>query len=116
MVEKLKKIWKNKFKILEGIRYSYFPNKYIEKIAAHRAAICETNECGFYDKLGVTEKIIVKGVPGCSECGCRILYKTHVLSAVCTLKDIGKTPLWDIEMTEKEEEIFRKKTGIKNDI
>lgn len=112
---KLKTIWKNKFKILEGIKNTLFPTQYVEKIASHRLAICQSNVCGFYDEKGVMEITVLKGKPACGGCGCNVIYKTHTLSGYCYLQDIGKLPLWDVEMTEKEEEAWRNKTGIKNE-
>lgn len=47
-------------------------------------------------------------------CGCNNLYKVHSLSSYCSLKDQGKIPLWEAELSESEEKIFRDKTGLKN--
>lgn len=116
MGAKLKTIWKNRNKIFEGVWNTWFPKTFIEKIAKRRTAICELNRCGFYDALGVSEKAVMKGKPTCSSCGCRIEYKTRVLSVYCSLGDIRQEPLWNIEMTEKEEKKFRDKTGVQNDI
>lgn len=116
MVEKLKKIWKNKTKIIEGIWNLWFPSQYVEKIAKHRLAICQSNVCGLYDPIGSDIKCFVPGSGCCSGCGCNDKYKTHSLASYCYLKDIGKEPLWDVEMTEKEEKEFREKTGIKNEV
>lgn len=94
----VKKIWKNKLKILEGIWYNhivFFFNKkhWAIKIVQHRRAIC--HNCPFFDEKGVTERVIIRGLPSCSICGCNINEKTACLSCNCALKDKGKTALWD---------------------
>ena len=114
-MKKLSNIWKNKWKILQGIRYTWFPNKYVEKIAEIRTKVCESNQCGFYNKAGDLPIVVVKGSPSCGQCGCRISYKSRSLSAWCSLKEEGKYPLWDAELTEEQEKKFRLKTGIKNE-
>lgn len=87
----------------------------MEVIAAKRIAICKTNQCGLYDPTG-EGKICMSKVGGCClGCGCGGTYKTHSLSSYCTLKDQGKYPLWDAELTEEEERKFREKTGLKNE-
>lgn len=111
----MKTVWKNKWKILEGIWNTWFPSRYIKNVAEKRSMICQANICGLYDKFGTAEATYVKGKPACGGCGCNEKYKVHSLSSHCYLKDLGLTPLWEAEMTEKEEEIFRNKTGIKND-
>lgn len=91
-----------------------FPSQYIKKIAITRGKICEG--CVHYDKYGESEKAFVKGKPACGICGCNIRLKTHCLSCDCALKDIQFIPWWKSEMSEKEEDLFRKKTGIKNEL
>lgn len=115
MLEKLKIAWINKHKIIEGVWATWFPSKYVEKIASKRIAICKQNLCGYYDPSGKHPKCFVSGTGCCTACGCRSVYKTHSLSSYCSLKDKGISPLWDAEMTEEQEEKFRNKTGIKND-
>lgn len=114
-MNRLLKVWKNKWKILEGIRYTWFPNKYVEVIAAKRLEICKTNVCGHYNAAGDKAICYVKGKGCCDLCGCNDNYKTHSLSSACSLKDHGRYPLWDAELTEEEEKKFREKTGIKNE-
>lgn len=109
---RLKKIWKNRNKILTGIFYSLFPNEYVESIAKKRSTVCRKNVCGFYDSLGIMEATILKGKSACGGCGCNERIKTRSLSSWCYLKDIGLTPLWEAEMTEHEEELFKKKYGV----
>ena len=115
MAGKLKTMWKNKKKILEGIWNSWFPTQYVEKIAAHRLAICQSNTCGHHDPIGSAINCVKPGSGCCSGCGCNDKYKVHSLASYCYLNDLGLTPLWDLEMTEKEEKAFREKTGIKNE-
>lgn len=102
----LKKIWTNRFKIWEGIRNSIFKSDYVEKIAAHRMAICEENICGFYDKDGTSEKTVVRGKSACGQCGCESSLLIRCLSCECSLGHLGLTPLWPKEMTEEEEREF----------
>lgn len=115
MLENIKIVWANKSKILSGIWNSWFPSYYIERIAKHRLAICQENKCGFYDEKGKCDKAFIKGSPTCCACGCNSNFATHSLSKVCGLSELGLTPLWEAEMTEKEEDKFREKSGIKNE-
>jgi hypothetical protein len=108
-------IWKNKNKILEGILNYLFRKPYIERIAVRRRKICESNICSFYKPLGDAHNCYVKGEPCCSGCGCKLAWKQRSLSSYCHLRDIGERPLWDSEMTEQDEKIYREKTGLKND-
>lgn len=114
-MKKLWKVWKNKNKIIEGVWNSWFPNQFVEKIAAERKAICESNVCGYFDKDGTSEEVYVKGSSGCKACGCNTKWSTNSLSKVCGLVDIGKNPLWGAVMTEQEESLFRQKTKLKNE-
>lgn len=110
----LKVLWKNKWKIITGVLNTWFPTKYVEKIAQERLRICKSNVCGYYEPVGAGEKCVMSGKGCCGGCGCNDVYKTHSLSSHCYLKDIGKTPLWDAVMSQSEELEFRNKTGIKN--
>lgn len=114
-MNRLKTIWKNKFKILEGIWNNWFPNNYVEKVAERRLKICRSNLCGYYDEYGTFEAAFVKNSESCGSCGCKLSYAVRSLSKECGLTEKGLPPLWDAEMTEKEEEIFRNKTKIKNE-
>jgi len=105
-------IWKNRKKILEGIFNTWFPNAYVERIANQRLSICKSNVCGFYDEKGISENCIIQGKPCCSGCGCNDVFKTHSLSSHCTLKDMGKTPLWEAVMSREQEDDFRNKNNI----
>lgn len=102
------KIIKNLPKIISGIKNSWFPTAYVESIAKKRSAICQSNVCGFYDKDGVMEITYLKGKSACGLCGCNERFKTRCLSCACELPQ----PLWGPEMTEKEEDAFKKKHNI----
>ncbi len=97
-------IWKNKWKILEGIWYNhvvFFFNKkhWAINLVKHRRAICQ--ECPHFDKHGFSELVVLKGLPACGLCGCNINEKTACLSCHCSLKDEGKAPKWEAT-TEKQ--------------
>jgi hypothetical protein len=90
------KIWKEKGKILEGIKNNIFRNADVEHIAAERMSICET--CPFIDLTGST--CMVPGTqPCCAKCGCSLALKTRALSAAC---DAGK---W-LAIVSHEEQII----------
>src|SRR5690242_5984590 len=113
MAQKLKKIWKNRRKIFEGILNTYFPSVYVKKVAERRLAICKSNLCGHYDEMGKSDICVVKGKGCCDLCGCNDNYKTHSLSSACSLKDVGKDPLWEAEMTYDYEQAYKKYNKIK---
>ena len=95
MVKKIKKIWKNKWLILEGMFNYYFTRKKIEKIASYRNDICST--CPLIDLKG--DKCEVPGTqPCCGDCGCSLKYKTYSMSSACPH---GR---WFAVMTEEEED------------
>ena len=88
------KLWKEKGKILEGIKNKIFKNTDVEHIAAERMSICEA--CPDLDKEG--SKCMVPGTgPCCGLCGCSMSLKTRALSAGC---DAGK---WEAVLTEDEQ-------------
>jgi hypothetical protein len=88
----LKEIWKNRSKIVEGIKNSIIRDEFVEEVATLRHAIC--NECPSKGK-----KCAVKGTaPCCNECGCSLAFKTRSLSSDCPL---GK---WQAIATEEEED------------
>lgn len=82
-MKKFIEIWKNKRLILQGIWYSMFRSKYIEKIAKERMEICES--CDQLDKEG-TNCLWEGTQPCCSECGCSLEYKTRSIDASCPLE------------------------------
>lgn len=88
MVNRLLKIWKNRYKIFAGIRYSIFKERFVEDVAAYRLAICDKCE-------HKGDKCEVPGTgPCCGCCGCSLQFKTRSLSAACGLEEIGEKPLW----------------------
>jgi hypothetical protein len=88
------KIWKEKDKILEGIKNKIFKNADVEHIAAERMETCST--CPHLDTEG--SKCMVPGTgPCCGLCGCSLSLKTRALSASCDDKR------WDAILTEDEQ-------------
>ena len=89
------KLWKEKGKILEGVKNSIFKQEHIEEIAASRMMIC--NECPSIDTQG-TKCYMAGTQPCCGECGCKLSFKTRSISSSCP-KD-----RWDAIASEEEEE------------
>ena len=93
------KVWKNKGKILEGIKNKIFKQEHIEEIATDRMKTC--NSCDFIDMEGST--CLLSGTqPCCSVCGCCLSLKTRSLSASC---DKGR---WNAVVSEEEEDLINK--------
>lgn len=91
----LKKIWKNRKEIYEGLKNSVIRDNFVEDVAAKRMIICK--ECPEIDSTG--SKCEVSGTqPCCSECGCSLTFKTRALSTECPLGE------WKALMTEKQED------------
>lgn len=100
------KIWKEKNKILEGIKNNIFKNADVEHIAAERIAICDT--CTHIDLSGKT--CMVPGTqPCCKLCGCCLSLKTRALSAEC---DAHK---WSAILTQDEQEAMDGYLSIEKD-
>lgn len=92
------KIWKNKGKILEGIKNSIFKKEHIEEIAAERLALCKA--CPHIDLEG--DKCEVPGTqPCCSLCGCCLSIKIRSLSSHCPLNFSRR---WEAILSEEEED------------
>jgi len=89
------KIWKEKGKILEGVKNSIFKQEHIEEIASTRMSICES--CELIDRVG-TKCYMVGTQPCCGDCGCKLSFKTRSLSSSCP-KD-----KWDALTSEDEED------------
>ena len=88
----LKKIWKNRKQIYEGIKNATIRDDFVEDVAAKRLAIC--NECPLKGS-----KCEVPGTaPCCNECGCSLAFKTRALSDNCPLGE------WQALMSEDEED------------
>lgn len=95
MANSLIRIWKNKGKILEGIKNSIFKQEHIEEIAKLRNYICEV--CPHLDTKG--DKCAIPGTQNCcSLCGCSLKLKLRSLSSAC---DDGR---WNAELTPQEED------------
>ncbi len=92
---KIQRIWKNKWKILEGIYNSVFLKRKYKKIVNARQAICKT--CVHYDTDG-KDCMVPGSQPCCGYCGCSLNFKQHSLSSGC---DLGK---WHAVLTEEEED------------
>jgi len=103
MVSKIKKIWKNKWLILEGMFNYYFTRKKIEKIASYRNDICST--CPLIDLKG--DSCEMPGTqPCCGDCGCSLKYKTYSMSSACPQ---GR---WFAVMSEEEEDDLNAKLDV----
>jgi len=91
------KIWKNKGKILEGIKNNIFKSEHVEEIANERFEFCK--KCPDLDKEG--KSCEVKGThPCCGLCGCSLQLKLRSLSSECDVKK------WGPELSEKEEDLL----------
>ena len=102
-------IWKNRNKILEGIRNSAFKRDDVEQIANERLAICRSNDCGFHDPNGISEAAVVKGQESCSSCVCKLTWKTRSLSSSCPVNS------WGAILSDSEEAALNTKLGIDNE-
>jgi len=91
----VKKIWKSRNEILNGLKNNIFKTEAVELIASERMNVCK--ECPEFDLKG--DKCYVKGTqPCCGNCGCALDLKTRSLSSSCPL---GK---WEPVLTESEED------------
>ena len=91
----LKKIWKNRKAIYEGIKNSVIRDDFVEEVSAKRMTVC--NECSEIDLKG--SKCEMPGTqPCCGNCGCSLAFKTRALSAECPIGE------WPALMSEKEED------------
>ena len=91
----LKKIWKNRKQIYEGIKNSVMRDEYVEDVSAKRMMIC--TECSEIDLKGSFCEM--PGTqPCCGNCGCSLAFKTRALSAECPIGE------WSALMSEKEED------------
>lgn len=89
------KIWKNKGKILEGIKNRVFKQEHVEEIYNERLKICK--DCIHYDAEG-TNCAVPGTAPCCSDCGCSLGLKLRSLSAEC---DLAR---WSAVLSEEEED------------
>jgi hypothetical protein len=90
----VKKIWKARNQILEGIKNKAFKSEAVEAIAEERDKICK--QCELYDKEG--NHCMLPGTqPCCGECGCALSLKQRSLSSAC-----GEG-YWEPVLTEEED-------------
>ena len=68
----LKKIWKNRKEIYEGLKNSVIRDNFVEDISAKRMAICK--ECPEIDLKG-SECEVPGTQPCCGNCGCSLGFK-----------------------------------------
>ena len=88
----LKKIWKDRNKILEGITNAIIRDEFVEDVAKHRMKVCDA--CEYKG-----DKCLVPGTgPCCNDCGCSLSFKTRSLSSDCP-KD-----KWKALVSEEEED------------
>jgi len=91
----IKKIWRYKSEILEGLKNNIFKTESVEAVAKERNKICIN--CSFYDIEGT--KCEVPGTaPCCGSCGCSLKLKLRSLSSECP------TGKWDAVLTQQEED------------
>lgn len=110
---KLMKIWKKKWKILEGLFYNhivfYFNKKHwAKKEVEERRKICMS--CPFLDRYGEAEVTVIKGKPACGICGCNIMELTASLSSECSATERGMFSKWksiNIKNSQKIEESIK---------
>ena len=90
----LKKIWKNRKQIYDGIKNSIIRDQFVEEISKKRMALC--NGCSELDIKG-THCEVPGTQPCCMECGCSLDFKTRSLSSSCPKGE------WYSLMNEDEE-------------
>lgn len=91
-MSRLSQIWKERHKIMEGIKNSIIRDEFVEEVASLRYSICDAcpskgDEC-----------VVIGTAPCCNECGCSLAFKTRSLASECPL---GK---WEALVSEEEEE------------
>ena len=93
----LLEVWKNKGKILEGIKNSVFKKEHVEEVAAARNAICQS--CNLIDRSG--DKCVMPGTqPCCGVCGCSLQFLQRSLSSRC---EEGQ---WEAVLSEEESDLL----------
>jgi len=89
---KITKIWKERKKIMEGIKNAVVRDKFVEVIAKERQKICDG--CEF-----MGNECMVPGTgPCCNVCGCSLKLKTRSLSSACDKKK------WKAMLSEEQED------------
>lgn len=82
-------VWKNKKKILEGIKNKIFTNDTIEEISKERLSFCNS-PCEHLDKEG-TSCVVKLTAPCCGLCGCSLELASRSLNYTCKA---GKWPTY----------------------
>lgn len=101
----IRKIWRNRKKILEGVTNTVFKKQFVEDVAANRMEICKA--CDEYDG-----ECQVPGTgPCCGACGCSLKFKVRSLSSACGLLEKGKKPLWLPVVKQADEDKIREDIG-----
>lgn len=86
-------IWKNRNKIIEGIKNSIFTKEHVEELANYRNEICQ--KCEHINREG--SKCVMPGTqPCCGICGCSLHLLQRSLSSSC---EAGK---WEAVLSEEE--------------
>ena len=94
-MNKLKRIWKDRNKILEGITNAIIRDEFVEDVAKHRMEVCDACELN-------GDKCLVPGTaPCCNDCGCSLAFKTRSLSSECPHPN---GPKWKALLSEEEED------------
>ncbi len=108
LAEKIQKVWNNRSQIAEGAFNFYLStNQEVKQEAARRLSICQ--QCEYWDPTGTSEKLVTKGYPGCTGCGCRGDIKTSCMNCNCYLKDIRQEPKWTAIMDDDQDKEYRQK-------
>jgi hypothetical protein len=93
--------WKH---VLEGWTNHLIPPEEIKELISQtskeRLSIC--SQCPHHS----SNKKTIRIDRHCTICGCPEKALTKCLSCICSLEEIGQTPLWFPVITEKEEEQF----------
>lgn len=105
-MNKLKKVWKSKTKILEALWFNHViflinPRHWAKREVLKRRDVCKG--CPFIDKEGKGENIVIKGKPGCGICGCNIYELTACISCDCSYEESPKWKALNIKNPYKVE-------------
>lgn len=104
-MDRVKRIWANRKKIIEGIKNKAMKDAFVEEIYKKRMAICKT--CEHFDEAG-TECVMPGTQPCCGACGCSLGWKARSLASWCG----DETNIrWHAALTERQEERLNSKFG-----
>lgn len=93
------RVWKERNKILEGVKNTVFKSEHVEEVFEHRKAICES--CPFFQQRGDKNCIAPGTHPCCPQCGCSLKFKLRSLSSSCP------EGYWDALLTQQEEDAVK---------